>query len=103
MASPSSTLTRGTLVYDKRALVSLFFWILWGDFCLQFMETVVSSVLLLIVSQWKAPAIFIGLFVTTIPAFLNLLITPLVSVCSDCHRGKWGRWIPFLLVPTRLW
>jgi len=92
--------TRGTLVYNKKTLFSLFFWVLWGDFCLQFMEVVVASVLPLLMTQWKTPAIFIGLFVTTIPAFLNFLITPLVSVWSDRHRGKWGRRIPFLLVPT---
>lgn len=93
-------LTRGTLVYDRRTLASLFFWVLWGDFCLQFMEVVVASVLPLMMAQWKAPAIFIGLFITTFPSFLNFLITPLVSVWSDRHRGKRGRRIPFLLVPT---
>lgn len=91
---------RGTLVYNQRMLASLFFWILWGDFCLQFMGMVVQSVLPLMMAQWKAPSICIGLFVTTIPAFLNFLITPLVSIWSDRHRGKWGRRIPFLLIPT---
>jgi MFS family permease len=98
--SDSGPLTRGSLIYSKRGLISLFFWILWGDFCLQFMGTVVQSVLPLMMAQWKAPAIYIGLFVTTIPAFLNFLITPLVSIWSDRHRGKWGRRIPFLLTPT---
>jgi maltose/moltooligosaccharide transporter len=98
--SPDSGFTRGTLVYNKKTLLSLFFWVLWGDFCLQFMGVVVASVLPLLMTQWKAPAIFIGLFVTTIPALLNFLITPLVSVWSDRHRGKWGRRIPFLLIPT---
>lgn len=99
-STKDSGLTRGTLLYTKRTLISLFFWILWGDFCLQFMGTVVQGVLPLMMAQWKAPAICIGLFVTTIPAFLNFLITPLVSVWSDRHRGKWGRRIPFLLIPT---
>ena len=98
--SQDSAFTRGSLVYNKRTLFSLFFWILWGDFCLQFMEVVVAAVLPLLMTQWKAPAIIIGLFVTTIPALLNFVITPLVSVWSDRHRGKWGRRIPFLLVPT---
>ena len=98
--SPDPGLTRGTLVYTRKTLFSVFFWVLWGDFCLQFMGVVVASVLPLLMTQWKAPAIFIGLFVSTIPALLNFLITPLVSVWSDRHRGKWGRRIPFLLVPT---
>ena len=93
-------LTRGTLVYTRKTLFSVFFWVLWGDFCLQFMGVVLASVLPLLMTQWKAPAIFIGLFVSTIPALLNFLITPLVSVWSDRHRGKWGRRIPFLLFPT---
>jgi MFS family permease len=97
---PGGTFTRGTLVYTRRTLVPLFFWILWGDFCLQFMESVVPGVLPLLMGQWKVPALFIGLFVTTIPSFLNFLITPLVSVWSDRHRGRLGRRIPFLLAPT---
>lgn len=97
---PAAGLTRGTLTYNRRTLFSLFFWILWGDFCLQFMEVVIASVLPVMMSQWKAPAILIGLFVTTIPGLLNFVITPLVSVWSDRHRGRLGRRIPFLLVPT---
>jgi len=97
---PDPALSRGTLVYTKKTLFSVFFWILWGDFCLQFMEVVVASVLPVMMSQWKAPAILIGLFVTTIPGLFNFVITPLVSVWSDRHRGRLGRRIPFLLVPT---
>ena len=99
-SAKDSGLTRGTLIYNRRTLFALFFWILLGDFCLQFLATVVQSVLPLMMTQWKAPSLCIGLFVTTIPGFLNLLITPTVSVWSDRHRGKWGRRIPFLLVPT---
>ena len=32
----------GTLVYDRRALYNVFFWMLWGDFCLMLMDSGVA-------------------------------------------------------------
>jgi MFS family permease len=40
------------------------------------------------------------LLVTSLPAALGMLLGPIVSVKSDNHRGRWGRRIPYLLVPT---
>jgi hypothetical protein len=38
--------------------------------------------------------------VGSIPAALGFFLGPIVSVMSDNHRSRWGRRIPFLLIPT---
>ena len=35
----------GTLVYDRSALLNVFFWMLWGDFCLNLMDSGVTPTL----------------------------------------------------------
>ena len=41
-----------------------------------------------------------GLLIGTLPQALALILTPIVSYRSDRHRGRWGRRIPFLIIPT---
>lgn len=90
----------GTLTYTKAGLVALFFWLLWGDFCLTLMETVIPTVLPIKLQSLQAPATLIALLMTTIPHTLTVLVTPAISFRSDRFRSRWGRRIPFLLVPT---
>ena len=35
----------GTLTYTKAALVMLFFWLIWGDFCYTVMEAVTGPIM----------------------------------------------------------
>jgi maltose/moltooligosaccharide transporter len=90
----------GTLVYTKMGLVGVFFWILWGDFCFQLMETIMPALLPLNLKDAGASDTWISLIVVTIPMILNATICPIVSFWSDRHRGPRGRRIPFLLWPT---
>ncbi|HXG24154.1 MAG TPA: hypothetical protein VNJ09_06320, partial [Chthonomonadales bacterium] len=90
----------GTLEYTKWGLVSVFFWMLWGDFCLSLMELVIPKLLPLTLKDFGASNRMIGLLVGTIPAGMNMVITPVVSYRSDLHRSRLGRRIPFLLWPT---
>lgn len=90
----------GTLEYTKWGLLSVFFWMLWGDFCLSLMELVIPKLLPLTLKDFGASNRLIGLLVGTIPAGMNMVITPVVSYRSDLHRSRLGRRIPFLLWPT---
>ncbi|MFA5866316.1 MAG: MFS transporter [Phycisphaerae bacterium] len=101
IASPTESCYRvGTLTYTKAGLVTLFAWLLWGDFCFTLMETVIPSVLPLKLKALDAPNWLMGLMITTIPSAINFCINPIVSFRSDRYRSKWGRRIPFLLFAT---
>lgn len=88
----------GTLVYTKRTLGILFFWLLWGDLCYMLMESVVPSILPLRFQRLGASNTTIGLIMTTIPMLMTAVLNPIISFKSDRHRGRWGRRIPFILV-----
>ncbi|MFA5863942.1 MAG: MFS transporter [Phycisphaerae bacterium] len=90
----------GTLTYTRMGLITLFLWLLWGDFCFTLMETVIPTVLPLKLRSLGAPNWLLGLFITTIPSSMNFMINPIVSFKSDRYRSKWGRRIPFLLFAT---
>lgn len=92
----------GTLRYGVGGLVLLFCWLLWGDFAMSMKDRAVSPVALIILRALSAPDWFVGLLVGSIPAGIGLILGPVISVRSDRHRGRWGRRIPFLLIPTPL-
>jgi MFS family permease len=87
----------GTLTYTWRSLVLLFAWLLWGDFCWTMMEAVVPSIMPLKLRSLDSPNVLIGLVLSTLPATLNLTVTPILSFKSDRHRGPLGRRTPFIL------
>jgi len=87
----------GTIIYNKRSLITLFLWLLWGDFCFTVMETLVPAIMPLKLEQMSASNMLIGVFLTTIPGILSATINPMVSFKSDRYRSKYGRRIPFLL------
>jgi len=90
----------GTLTYNKAGLITLFLFLLWGDFCFQLMELVVNNILPLKVNSFHAPNWILGLIVTTIPNLMSAVINPIISFRSDRLRSKWGRRIPFLFGAT---
>lgn len=90
----------GTLVYTSGGLAVLFFWLLWGDFAWWLKERSVYPLGQIQLRQFDASDFLVGLVIGSIPAAAGMLIGPWVSVRSDRHRGRWGRRIPFLLVPT---
>lgn len=87
----------GTLTYTMSGLITLFAWLLWGDFCFTFMEAVVPSILPLKLRDLHASNSLIALIMSTLPGIFNTTICPWVSFKSDRYRGKWGRRIPFIL------
>ncbi|MGB8355433.1 MAG: MFS transporter [Chthoniobacteraceae bacterium] len=90
----------GTLSYTRAGLITLFVYLLWGDFCWSLMEGVMPSVLPLKLNAFSAPNWVLGLIMTTIPSLMNTVINPIVSFRSDRFRSRWGRRIPFLMGVT---
>ena len=86
-SDPSARYTVGTLTYTKMGLVSLFGWLLWGDFCFQMMEAITPSIIPLKLNSLEAPNWAIALIITTLPGAMNMAINPWISFTSDRHRG----------------
>ena len=78
--------TVGTLTYTKLGLVSLFGWLLWGDFCFQVMESLNPAIIPLKLLSLDAPNWAIALIMVTLLGILNRTICPWVSFKSDRQR-----------------
>lgn len=92
--------TVGTLVYTTGGLAVLFFWLLFGDFALQMRERSVGPLMQLLLKSFKISNLTMAILLSMIPTTIALFLTPVVSYKSDRLRSRWGRRIPFLLVPT---
>lgn len=97
MQNTESSFCCGTLTYTKWGIITLFCWMLWGDFCFTMMESLVPTLMPILLRQHNASNLTIGLLVGSIPAVLNFIINPIVSTASDRTRTRWGRRIPYLL------
>jgi MFS family permease len=90
----------GTLTYTATGLIVLFCWLLWGDFAWSMKERTVGPVLGVLFHEYHASDLVTALFFTTIPLGIGMILSPIISFQSDRHRSRWGRRIPFLLIPT---
>lgn len=90
----------GSLVYGAWGLVMVFALLLLGDFAWSLKERAVTPVAQVLLKQLQASDFFIALVVGSVPAGLGFLLGPVVAVRSDRHRGRWGRRIPYLMLPT---
>jgi maltose/moltooligosaccharide transporter len=95
----AKTWRAGTLVYTTAGLVALFFWLLVGDFAWQLKERSVTVTAQLVLKKFGSSNFFAGLLIGSIPSAIGMILAPIVGVRSDRHRGRWGRRLPFLLVP----
>jgi MFS family permease len=85
----------GTLTYTRGKLFQVVFWMLWGDFIFQLLESMPTVTPLLL--RWHgASDTLIGL-VGSLSSVVAFLWYPVVATQSDRHRGKLGRRRPFLL------
>jgi len=98
-AATTTTYKVGTLVYDKRALAKLFFWLLLGDFSASVMAVALAKLLPLQLDALGTPAGKIGSMLSLGP-LAALVLSPFVGVWSDRLRTRWGRRRPFLLIST---
>jgi MFS family permease len=90
----------GTLVYTRSGLLALFGWLLWGDFVFTLMESVMPSLLPLILKDHGASNKAIAIIVGTIYMVANAALNPVISYRSDRFRSRWGRRRPFIVVTT---
>jgi MFS family permease len=89
----------GTLTYTKAGLAALFFWLLFGDFAIQLKERSDTPTAQIVLRTLDARDVLVGLIIGSIPAAIGLIIGPIISVRSDRTRTRWGRRIPYLLIP----
>jgi MFS family permease len=94
----SMVYTVGTLKYTLFGLVTLFAWLLWGDFCYMLLETVVQRLFPIILKNAKASNTLMSVMVSSVPSILNLTLIPVLCTRSDGSRTVLGRRRPFLLV-----
>src|SRR3954470_12349239 len=95
------TWTVGTLSYDRRGLITVFAWLLWGDFCLYLMDAGVGLNLVpLQLKKHGASNLLIGIVTGTLFSFMAVILCPIVSTWSDRYRSRLGRRIPFMLFAT---
>ncbi|GAT35445.1 MFS-type transporter, Atg22 family [Terrimicrobium sacchariphilum] len=90
----------GTITYTTGGLVALFAWLLLGDFSWSMRDRSVGPMAMWYLNHLGVPNLLFGLLISSFPAFIGLVLGPVISVKSDRHRGRWGRRIPFLLVTT---
>jgi Na+/melibiose symporter-like transporter len=90
------------LSYASAGLVALFLWLLAGDFAWMMKERAITPVAQIMLRAFESPDWLVGLLVGSIPAGMGMILGPIISVRSDRHRGRWGRRIPYLLLPTPL-
>ena len=90
----------GTLTYTTAGLVALFSWLLWGDFAWQMRDRSVPPVIQLLLKSFHASDTLTALLLASLPPALSMLISPIIGYKSDRYRSRWGRRIPFLLIPT---
>src|SRR5947208_15801973 len=86
----------GTLVYNRSGLINVFFWMLWGDFCLSLMDGGVGRyVVPLQLKKYGASNTLIAVINRSLIELLILVLCPVISTWSDRHRSRMGRRIPF--------
>lgn len=90
----------GTLAYTRSGLLALSLWLLWGDFALQFFESIFSRFLPIYLKEFHASNTLIGLMTGSFAGLVNVLFLPGISKWSDNARSSLGRRIPFLYVVT---
>jgi MFS family permease len=90
----------GTLTYTSSALAGLFCLLLMGDVAWSMRDRSVGPMAQWYLSQLNASNLLFGLLMTSFPALVGLILSPIISVKSDRRRGKWGRRIPYLLLTT---
>lgn len=90
--------TVGTLCYDQKGLLLVFFWLMWNDFSIMLLEQV-TSVTGILMRDRGATYTLLAVF-ATIGSLLGMWINPFFSTWSDRLRSRFGRRRPFLLCST---
>ena len=92
----------GTLRYTAFGLVSLFLWLIWGEFFWMILDQNVPKILPLKLNELGATDTVNAILNKSISYAIIFFLAPMVSVWSDRYRSRIGRRIPFLLWSTPL-
>jgi len=99
--APKKSFQVGTLSYTPPQLVNVFFWMLWGDFCLNLMDSGVQpTVIPLQLKKYGMSTTAIGAITGTAVEIMSVIMVVVISTWSDRHRGRLGRRMPFMLYAT---
>ena len=90
----------GTLVYTTGGLIVLFCWLLFGDFALAMRDRSVGPVAQLMLRGFGTSNFLMSILLSMLPTAIAMVLSPIVSYKSDRLRSRWGRRVPFLLIPT---
>jgi len=88
----------GSLVYSRRGLLVLSFWLLWGDFAFQFFEAVFARFMPIFLKELHASNTLIGIMTGSFAGLVNVLFLPMISCWCDDLRTPIGRRIPLLYI-----
>ncbi len=100
LKTPGKTWSVGTLVYNRKGLVILFFLLLGGDFVWALRDRSIGPITQLLFKNYGASDFLNGLMLSSIPCVIGMVLGPIISFRSDRFRSRLGRRIPFLLVTT---
>ncbi|KKT01596.1 MAG: Major facilitator superfamily [Parcubacteria group bacterium GW2011_GWA2_43_17] len=92
----------GSLVYTRRGLAWLLFWLLLGDFTNTLAVTSIPMMLPLHLKNLNYTTTQIAWF-TSIGYLACMIVIPLTGMWSDRIRTRWGRRRPFVLFTAPLW
>jgi MFS family permease len=92
----------GTLVYDKKGLIKLFFWLYIGQFTFWMEHMAIPMLFPLLMSQKGFSAAEIGSLWAIFPLGA-LVLFPIIGTLSDRTRTKWGRRRPWDMLTTPIW
>ena len=96
-SQPEASYSIGTLRYNQRQLVLLFFWLMWNDFSITLIEQVGGVGQFLMIDQG---ATLTQIAILGMPGFFLFWLNPWVSTWSDRCRSTLGRRRPFLFFAT---
>jgi len=87
----------GTLTYGTAGIVTLFLLLLAGDFIWSLRERSVVPIAQILFKKFGASDFLNGLMIMSLPCCIGMVLCPVICYCSDRHRGRWGRRIPFIM------
>jgi MFS family permease len=104
-APPTQTAARrtwqiGALTYTLGGLALLFVWLLGGDLALNVRDRSIPPVMQVMFRRFGASDMMTGLIFSSLPGILNMILGPIVAYRSDRLRSRWGRRIPFMIIPV---
>ncbi len=92
----------GTLVYYKKDLIRMFFWLYIGQFTFWMEHIAIPTLFPLLMARKGFNAAQIGSLWSIFPLGA-LILFPIIGTLSDRTRTKWGRRRPYDLLTTPVW